>query len=139
MELTTDPKVKEVFAKYPDHVLRKMNHLRSLILTAADEINGLDRLEETLKWGEPSFVTKKGSTLRIDWKAKSPDQYAMYFSCSTKLIATFRILFKNELDFEGNRAILFKLKEKVPDEVIKKCVTMALTYHNIKHLPLLGS
>ena len=42
----------------------------------------LKELEETLKWGEPSYLVKKGSTIRMDWKSKAPNQYAMYFKCT---------------------------------------------------------
>ena len=54
--------------------------------------------EETLKWGEPSYLVKNGSTIRIDWKSKTPDQYAMYFKCTSKLVPVFRSLFKNTLN-----------------------------------------
>ena len=64
-------------------------------------------LEETLKWGEPSYLVKKGSTIRMDWKVKTPDQYAMYFKCTSKLVPTFRELFGDLFKYEKNRAILF--------------------------------
>ena len=95
-------------------------------------------LKETLKWGEPSFVTPIGSTLRMDWKPKSPDQYALYFQCSSRLVPTFRLLFKNQLQFEGKRAIILPIEEELPINVIKSCIQAALTYHKVKQLPTLG-
>lgn len=70
MELTSDSKVDEVFKSYPKEVKQQMLHLRKLVLKTASEIEDLEILEETLKWGEPSYVTKHGSTLRMDWKQK---------------------------------------------------------------------
>lgn len=116
-----------------------MLHLRNLVLVTASEIEGLEQLDETLKWGEPSYVTKYGSTLRIDWKAKTPERYAMYFKCTSKLVPTFKTVFKEKFNFEKNRAILFNLNEKIPETELKQCIAMALTYHKIKQLPLLGS
>lgn len=116
-----------------------MMQLRKWILETAEEIMDLEELEETLKWGEPSFLTKNGSTIRMDWKAKSPDQYALYFSCSTSLVATFRAIYKNKFEFEGNRAIMFELNEELPEKEVKHCISMALRYHKIKHLSFLGS
>ena len=84
MELTTDTRVNEVFDNYPEAVKKEMLYLRKLILKAASNVEGLEQLEENLKWGEPSYVTKYGSTLRIDWKAKAPGQYAMNFKCTSK-------------------------------------------------------
>jgi len=33
--------------------------------------------EETLIWGEPSYLAKKGSIIHIDSKVENPDQYAL--------------------------------------------------------------
>ncbi len=138
MELKSNPKVKDVFNTYPKSVKPKMLYLRELVLEAASEIDGLQTLEETLKWGEPSYLTKHGSTLRMDWKEKSPDQYAMYFKCTSKLITTFKTIYKDVFEFEGNRAIVFKLGSKIPKRELKHCITLAMTYHKIKQLPFLG-
>ena len=72
MKLKTDPKVEAIFANYPDSVRDKMQYLRQLVIETAEETESVNHLEETLKWGEPSFVTKNGSTLRMDWKEKCP-------------------------------------------------------------------
>lgn len=96
-------------------------------------------IEETLKWGEPSYLTKNGSTIRIGWKKKNPEQYAMYFHCKTKLVDTFKELYRNNFKFEGNRAIIFGINEKIATEELKHCILMSLNYHNIKHLPMLGA
>jgi hypothetical protein len=78
LKLNQDPRVTLKFDSYPAEIKPKMDHLRKLILEVAEEIK-LTQLEEPLKWGEPSYLAKKGSTLRMDWKAKTPNQYAMYF------------------------------------------------------------
>ncbi|REG94368.1 DUF1801 domain-containing protein [Algoriphagus antarcticus] len=137
MELKTSPEVESVFSKYPDSVRDKMMNLRRLVLEVAAEI-GLLSLEETLKWGEPSFLAKKGSTIRMDWKAKSPDQYAIYFKCTSKLVSSFKLAYDEVFNYEGNRAIVFKLVEEIPEAELKNCIRAALTYHQVKQLPMLG-
>ncbi len=139
MELISNPKVKDVFDNYPKSVQYRLLRLRKLIITTACEIDGLDKLEETLKWGEPSYLTKHGSTLRMDWKEKSPEQYAIYFKCTSKLVPTFKTIYKGLFEFEGNRAIVFKLRDEIPENELKQCISMALRYHKIKHLILLGA
>ena len=131
--------VEKVFNAYPDNIRTKMLFLRQLVLETASEINDIKSIEETLKWGEPSYITKHGSTVRIDWKKSNPDQYAMYFHCKTKLVDTFKEIYKNNFNFEGNRAIVFNIKDKVSINELKHCIALSLTYHNIKHLPLLGA
>ena len=138
-ELKTDPRVKIVFANYPDFVRDKIRFLRNLIIKTAKETQGITKLEETLKWGEPSYLAKNGSTLRIDWKEKMPDQYAMYFKCTSRLVDTFKLVFDNKFQFEGSRAIVFQLNEKnIPVEELKECIRATLTYHKLKHLIALG-
>ncbi len=139
MELTSDPKVKEVFDNYPQTAQKQLLHLRELIIRTASEIDGLEKLEETLKWGEPSYLTKYGSTVRIDWKEKEPEQYAIYFKCTSSLVQTFKIVYKDRIKFGGKRAIIFQLNDRIPEAEIKHCISLALTYHKVKHLPLLGA
>lgn len=138
LQLTINPKVKIVFDNYPKSVRNKMLRLRKLVIEAAKETDGVTTIEETLKWGEPSYLTKYGSTIRMDWKSKSPRQYAVYFKCTSKLVETFKMVFDDRFQYEGNRAIIFQLKDKIPVNELKSCIKAALTYHKVKHLPALG-
>jgi hypothetical protein len=74
----------------------------------------------------------------MDWKAKTPEQYAIYFKCTSKLVPVFKELYSNYFKFEGNRAIVFQMEEEVPVEALKHCIGLALQYHKVKNLPLLG-
>ena len=139
LNVFSDPRVKEVFKKHPKPFRLKLKHLRELILETAAEIESIDKIEETLKWGEPSYLVKKGSTIRIDWKEKNPDQYAMYFKCTSKLVSTFQHVYGDKFSYEKTRAILFKLDDEVPEKELKHCISLALTYHQVKHLPFLGA
>ena len=92
---------------------------------------GVGALEETLKWGQPSYLTpetKSGSTIRIDQVKPEPGQYAVYFHCQTNLVETFRELYP-ELRYGGNRAILLGSEDKLPEAALRHCVALALTYH----------
>lgn len=134
-----NPEVARVFDGYPEPIRKKMLHLRQIVLDTASETEGGDALEETLKWGEPSYLTRGGSTIRMDWKARAPNQYAMYFNCNTSLIATFKDVYGDVFTFEGNRAIVFGETDELPVTELKRCISLALTYHHVKHLPLLGA
>ena len=133
------PGVREKFLSYPDPVREQLLGLRGLIFETAAALGDVGALEETLKWGEPSYISGIGSTVRIDWKEKNPQQYAMYFHCGTKLVATFRELYRDELCFEGNRAIVFAVDKAFDTDVLRHCVALALRYHKLKHLPMLGA
>ncbi len=139
----TGPKVKpfdgdavaEAFDAYPPNMRPKLSALRFLIFETAASTDGVGVLEETLKWGEPAYLTSEsgsGSTVRIGWKSSKPSQYAMYFNCQTNLVESFRTLFPDELEFEGNRAIVFDESDVVPADSLSICIAAALTYHRNK-------
>lgn len=131
-----DPAVKKKFESYPREIRLKMLALRQLVFEVADELS-LGKVDESLKWGEPSYSVKGASPFRMDWKVKT-NHLAVYFVCTTKLVDTFRELYSDVLSFEGNRAVVFKLENEIPTSELKHCISLALQYHKIKHLPLLG-
>lgn len=127
-----NPEVATVFAAYPNRFRTKLMLLRQLIFDTAADIESVGEIEETLKWGEPSYLAKNGSTIRINWKETLGDHYAIYFKCTSLLVPTFKKLYPKEFKYEDNRAIHFKLKDKVPIGKLCHCIRMALTYHLIK-------
>lgn len=139
MDTTMHPAVAEKIQGYPEDIRNRLLFLRQLILTVAEETDGVEGLQETLKWSQPSFVSKSGSTVRIDWNAPTPDRYFMFFHCQTQLVETFRELYEGLFEFEGNRAIVFHRDTDIPVAPLKHCISLALRYHKIKHLPLLGA
>ena len=133
-----DADVRATFKTYPKDAQQSLMHLRGLILETAKE-QDISGLEETLKWGEPSYLAKNGSTIRIAWKTSSPERYAVFFNCRTRLLETFRELYPDEFDYDGKRAIWFDLDEVFEESALRHCIALSLTYHKVKHLPLLGA
>ncbi len=136
MEMTAT--VKKHFDDYPAEARLRLEALRELLFDVAKDLD-INNIEETLKWGEPSYSVKTGSPIRMDWKIKTPRNYYLYFHCQTKLVDTFRELYRQELEFQGNRAIVFDISKPLPEQAVKTCLEMALTYQQRKHLPLLGA
>ena len=132
-----DIRVAQTYGSYPDNMRDKLLLLRQLVVETARD-TGINDLEETLKWGEPSYISAKGSTIRVTWRKSLPDKYGIYFNCKTQIIENFKELFSDVFTFEGNRAILFGLDDALPLEQLKHCIELSLRYHSIKHLPMLG-
>lgn len=106
--------------------------LRSLIFETAAATEGVGPLEEALRWGEPSYLTnqsKSGTTIRIHWKPKRADRCAMYVHCQTNLVEQYRLRHGGVLEFEGNRAVLFDVNQPLPEQALRDCIQLALTYH----------
>jgi Domain of unknown function (DU1801) len=123
--------VASAFDGHRGPVKSKLRALRKLILDTARKTEGVGPLEETLKWGQVSYLTsasKSGSTIRIDCDKSADDQVAVYFHCQTNLVETFRELYP-KLRFSGNRAILLDARASLPEEALRHCVALALTYH----------
>ena len=128
---TPDAAVETVFEAYPNPVRAKLLALRRLIFDTARTTEGVGALEETLKWGQPSYLTtesKSGSTIRIDQVKAKAGRYAVYFQCQTDLVETFRELYP-DLRYGGNRSILLDAAEKLPEQALRHCIALALTYH----------
>ena len=130
-----NPAVAQTFEVYPPALRRRLLALRSLVFETAAATKGVGELEETLKWGEPAYLTtqsKSGSTVRIGLSKAQPGACAVYFNCNTTLVHTFRTLFPTGLTFEGNRAIVLKAGERIPKDSLAFCIAAALTYHRSK-------
>ncbi|MDP2635604.1 MULTISPECIES: DUF1801 domain-containing protein [unclassified Pseudoalteromonas] len=133
-----DENVKQKFTTYPDNIAVLLHDIRNLIFGVAAQ-DGITELEETLKWGEPSYISKSGSTIRFDYKDKAPQQFCIYFNCNTKLVETFKELYGDTFVYQGNRALVFELDQALPNKELAHCISLALRYKKIKHLPMLGA
>jgi len=124
--------VAAVFENYPKEIKTKLMLLRQLIFDVASRTDGVGELEETLKWGQPSYLTtqtKSGSLVRIDQVKSQEGKFAMFFHCQTTLVDTFKEMYRGQFEFGGNRSIVFSVKDRVPVDELSHCVSMALTYH----------
>ena len=132
-----NPDVAEVFNSYPKKIRTKLMFLRKLILETVDVMEEVGEVEETLKWGEPSYLTpktKSGSTIRINRKKDQDEQYAIYFKCTANLVPAFKERFPRDFYFERDRSIVFNIEDEIPIKKLKKCIALALTYHRNKKL-----
>ena len=131
--------VKHTYELYPKEAQKRLLRIRQMIFDIVKRNGEVSDVEETLKWGEPAYRAKSGSTIRLAWKASTPNNYAVYFICSTKLVETFKEIYPDIFTYDANRAIIFSLDETIPTDALEHCLLLSLTYHKIKHLPLLGA
>ena len=127
-----DRRVEAVFEAYPAAVRRRLLRLRAMIFDVASRTPGVGTIEETLKWGQPSYLTaesKSGTTIRIDQVKSAPGRVALYVHCQTTLIETFQRHYPDTLKCEGNRSVVFDPDEEIPAAALRHCIALALTYH----------
>ncbi len=129
--------VKDKFESYPEGARVSLIKIRAAIFELSGEAH-IDKIVESLKWGEPSYASKHGSAVRLGWQAKFPDHVSVYFNCNTILVETFKEVYKGFFEFCGNREIKLPVSESIPMTQLMSCISLSLRYHKIKHLPMLG-
>ena len=125
--------VESAFLSLPhEHQLAALQ-LREWIHEEADGMSATGGIEESLKWGQPAFLPVKpkvGSTIRV-WR-HDEQHVALYFNCQSTLVEDFIFLFADELQYSGNRAIVFSVDTPLPEVLVRQCIRMALYYHRDK-------
>src|SRR5688572_2535928 len=64
------PDVQTAFQAFPPEVRHRLAEVRAMILDVAVDDPRIGTVTETLKWGEPAYLTKatgSGSTIRLGW------------------------------------------------------------------------
>lgn len=127
--------VQAVIDAYPANARTLLLSVRDLILDTASRQPDIGAITETLKWGEPGFLTeatKSGTTIRLAWSPKRPDHLGLFVSCQTTLLDDWRVHYADTLSLIGNRELRLPLNTSLPIDAVSHCIAMALTYHSRK-------
>jgi hypothetical protein len=128
----TDPKVAEAFDAYPQKIRTRLMFMRALIFDIARKTEGVGELEETLKWGQPSYLTTQsgsGTTIRLDQLAALKGKYEICVHCQTTLVGPFKKQYGDEFTYDANRGLVLDADDDVPLEEMSHFIYLALTYH----------
>jgi hypothetical protein len=134
-ETVTEPplprEVSRAFDAFPAPIRKRLLQVRALIFATAAAHDEVGRLTETLKWGEPAYLTDEtgsGSTIRLG-RVKDSEQPAILFNCKTTLVDTFRERFPDQFEYRQTRALLLNVAGALPKQELTVCLSLALTYH----------
>lgn len=126
------PDVAKAFGAMPARAREGLLALRSAIFGVAAEHPAVGRIEETLKWGQPAYLTpetKSGSTIRLGVPKSAGHDYALFVHCQTDLTRRFDETYPGVFTYEGTRALLFRAQDAPDAQALRHCIGMALTYH----------
>jgi hypothetical protein len=118
------PQVQEVFEGFVPEARAGLMRLRALILREAEAIGPV---EETLRWGQPAYIVKGGSPIRLG--VPKTGGFALYVICSTSLIDDFRPVAPKDMRVEGKRAVLFASLDEIDEGALALLIRRALRYH----------
>ncbi len=125
-----NPDVRARFDAFPEPAREGLLTLRRLIFDVAGTLPEVGRLEETLKWGQPAYLTPEtglGSTIRLG--VPKGGGFAIYAHCQTTLISEFREVFPDDFEYEGTRAVRFRNTAEITADKLRLLISRALTYH----------
>lgn len=125
MSAPKSPAVRAVFDGYDADKRDGLLRLRALITQTAESL-GVP-LSEELRWGQPAYITPKGSTLRLGVPKRGG--FALFAHCQTDIIATFASVAPASYRFDGNRAVLFSDASEIVEAELEPLVRHALIYH----------
>jgi hypothetical protein len=123
---------KKAIAPFAPPARKKLEELHALVMDTAKHLDGVGKVSEELRWGQPSFLTQEtgsGSTIRMDGLRDDPKRVALYFHCQSGLVPQFRELYANTFRFEKDRAILLPVDKPLPRAELAHCISLALTHH----------
>lgn len=123
--LTPEP-IRTAFATFDPAKRARLERLRALIFEVAEETPGVGPVSETLKWGQPSYATPKGTPLRLG--LTSSGDPALFAHCQSRVILDAHSQFWTDLNFEGNRAIVLSVDVPLPEDALRQVIHSALTY-----------
>ena len=123
-------KVEQAFELEDVEARKGLLALRDLIFDTAAETPAAGRIEETLKWGQPAYLTpesKSGSTVRLGVPKSA--RFGLFVHCQSQLIPEYLVTFPAWDKVEGTRAILFDRADEVEPMRHGWLIKRALTYH----------
>lgn len=135
MESFQGDAVAAAFAAFPEAERDGLLVLRDLIFDTAATLPEVGRIEETLKWGQPAYLTPEtgsGTTLRLG--VPKTGGFALFVHCQTTVIPEFRTLFGEDFAYDGNRAVIFETVQDLRPDALRPLIASALTYHARKRV-----
>ena len=101
--------IRNIFEGYLPQTKQALLTIRQWIFEIATSSDEIGKIEECLKWGEPSYVThspKSGTTFRLSQLKSNPNEYALFVHCQTTLIEEFRVVYP-DFKYDKNRGVIF--------------------------------
>lgn len=122
--------VQAVYDACPPPVRHGLHQLRGLILAQADLMPQIGPVTESLRWGQPAFLTlDSGAACSLRIGPVKGQGFGLFVHCQTGLIAAFAAGAGVGLRFGGTRAVLFDPSDRIDPAQISVLIGQALGYH----------
>ncbi len=122
------PNVRDAFAAFPQPAHDTLLSLRAMIFEIGETLP-IGRIEESTKWGQPSYATPEtnlATPIRLGL-SKTGDP-AVFTHCQTTVMSDFRALAPANMAFDGNRAVHLSVHSPPNLNELAPLIRAALTY-----------
>lgn len=116
----------------PTHTAGTLFKLRDLIFKIAEKHPEIGPIEESLKWGQPSYAPQKkctGTPIRLGTIKDAPHKLGLFVHCQTDIIENFRLKHNTLFEWDKTRALIIDSTKPIPFAALETFILMALTYH----------
>jgi hypothetical protein len=123
--------IKKVYDRFPKEMKTKILEVREIIFEVGKNNNKINKITETLKWGEPTYQrdrSKDGSPIKINHKKTMENYFSISVISSTNLINKIKELYPKAFQFNGDREIIINANKKLPKTEIYHFIELALMY-----------
>lgn len=132
-----NPTIAGKFQAYPAPLRKKLLSLRKMIFDMAASQGEIGVIEETLKWGQPSYSSrnKSATPIRLGQVKNRPGHIALYVHCQSRVIDMFKEIHASDagqFEYDGTRALIIDSTAPLPKAALKSFIRLALTYHLTK-------
>jgi hypothetical protein len=122
------PAAQDAFAAFPPRSRNTLMAVRTMIFEIAATLP-VGRIEETTKWGQPSYATpdtKSATPIRLG--LSKAGGLAIFTHCQSTVMGDFRALAPPELKFDGNRTVYLPNHSSPALDELAPLIRAALTY-----------
>ena len=123
--------VADAFSRFNPAEHATLLAVRGLIHELATETPGVGTLEESLKWGSPSYVTvspRTGTPIRLDRHNSDENTVGVYVHCQSRVMEQFKVVHPSSPRTLGARALLLHTDKALPLAALSDFLLIALTY-----------
>ncbi|MBT3141961.1 DUF1801 domain-containing protein [Phaeobacter gallaeciensis] len=120
-------KVAAAFAAIPPDPRAGLLQLRDLIFEVAANDSRVKSITEDLRWGQPAYLSPRGSTLRLG--VPKTGGFGLFVHCQSRLMPDYQHAFPGLDRIEGTRALLFDDPGQIDPTRHGWLIARALTYH----------
>ena len=118
-----------VFGAFDPEARAALEGLREMIFDVATGLTEVTGVEESLKWGQPSYAPKPKTGTPIRLGVTKGGEATLFVHCQTTLVSDLEADNAHGLRTIDNRAVVLPLEGVADHPGLRGFVRAALTYH----------